>query len=47
MSMMICLDCGRNVDTDFDLDGEWTDEGYICTRCTEEREEHTEGKDEN
>ncbi len=36
MSMMICLQCDRLVDTDYDLDGVWDDLGYICTRCAEE-----------
>lgn len=35
MSCMICLHCERNVDTDFDMEGTWTDSGYICTSCTE------------
>lgn len=35
MSMLNCLECGEPCDTDFDLDGVWSDEGYVCTRCTE------------
>lgn len=40
--MMICLHCERNIDTDFDLDGTWTDSGYICTGCTELAEAYKE-----
>jgi len=36
--MIVCRQCGEYCDTDFDLDGVWTDTGYTCTACTEERE---------
>jgi len=36
MSMMICFQCDKLVDTDYDLEGIWTSEGeYICEACTE------------
>ena len=36
MSMMICRECDRLLDTDFDLEGTWTDQHeWICTACTE------------
>lgn len=35
MSMMRCLHCENVVDTDYDLEGTWTDSDYICTSCTE------------
>lgn len=36
MSMAICRQCGELKDTDYDLDGTWTDQyEWICTACTE------------
>lgn len=35
MSLMRCPVCDRFVDTDEDLDGNWSDFGYTCTSCYE------------
>lgn len=36
MSMAICRECGDLKDTDFDLEGTWTDQNeWICTACTD------------
>ena len=36
--MTVCRACAEYCDTDFDLDGVWTDTGYTCTACTERAE---------
>jgi hypothetical protein len=46
MSMMICEKCDKLVDTDFDLEGIWSDTGYTCECCTEEIEAQTENENE-
>lgn len=35
VSLMRCPVCDRFVDTDEDLDGNWSDFGYTCTSCYE------------
>ena len=52
MSMMLCDDCGRLVDNDYDLEGVWieTGTGYICSSCVQKRtdaEAAEEGLDGN
>jgi len=42
VSMVVCRECGEYCDSDFDLDGVWTDTGYICTACTERAERDAE-----
>ena len=38
VSMMRCERCENVVDTDYDLEGEWSDTGYTCERCCEREE---------
>ena len=46
MSVMSCNECGRYVDTDFDVEGWWTEdavdyekwEGFLCASCRVHRE---------
>ena len=33
MSIMRCDHCDRHVDTDYDVEGEFTDHGFICFLC--------------
>ncbi len=40
MSMLRCERCDRVVDTDYDLEGIWSETGYTCERCTERDEEN-------
>jgi hypothetical protein len=33
MSMERCSICERDVDTDFDVEGNYTQDGFVCGRC--------------
>ena len=50
MSIMVCDRCDRYIDTDYDVEGEFTDTEFICALCIENlglRDEDGNFKDED
>lgn len=39
MSIEFCSACSRHIDTDWNVEGEYSDDGYTCERCCIKRDE--------